>query len=86
MSEIFIIFTIGKRPCLHHLINLDIMFIPYDLVILLILSPFLLLLWIAARIVKLAVNLVLRLVKNTVKLIFRVLVVLLAHTRHYFDF
>lgn len=41
-----------KRPRLHHLLNLDIMFLPYDIVFLLILSPFLLLLWIADRIIR----------------------------------
>ena len=62
-----------KRPSLHHLLNLDIMFLPYDIVILLILSPFLLLLWIAGRIIRFAIKLAVRLVKYTLKLTFRLL-------------
>lgn len=60
------------------------MFIPYNIVILLILSPFLILIWVAAKIVKLAIKLVLRLVKNTVKLIFKLLGALFGHFRQLF--
>lgn len=70
-----------KRPYLHHLLNLDIMFLPYDIVILLILSPFLLLLWIAGRIIRFAVKLAVRLVKYALKLTFRLLVVLFGRIR-----
>ncbi len=49
------------------------MFLPYDIVILLILSPFLLLLWIAGRIIRFAIKLAVRLVKYTLKLTFRLL-------------
>lgn len=60
------------------------MFIPYNIVILLILSPFLILIWVAAKIVKLVVKLVLRLVKNIVKLIFKQLRALYGHLRQLF--
>lgn len=57
------------------------MFLPYDLVILLILSPFLLLLWIAGRIIRLVIKLAVRLVKYALKLTFRLLGVLFGRIR-----
>ncbi len=60
------------------------MFIPYNIVILLILSPFLILLWVAAKIIKLTSKLALRLVKNTVKLTFKLLGVLFGQVRQLF--
>lgn len=70
-----------KRPLLHHLINLDIMFLPYEIVILLILSPFLLLLWIAGKIIRFAIKLAVRLVKYTLKLTFRLLGIIFGRVR-----
>lgn len=60
------------------------MFIPYNIVILLILSPFLILIWVAAKIVKLTIKLALRLIKNAVKLTFKLLGVILGHVRQLF--
>ncbi len=60
------------------------MFLPYDIVILLILSPFLLLLWIAGRIIRLAIKLAVCLVKYALKLTFRLLGVLFGRVRRLF--
>ncbi len=60
------------------------MFIPYNIVILLILSPFLILIWVAAKIVKLTIKLALRLVKRAVKFIFKLLGVLFGQVRQLF--
>lgn len=60
------------------------MFIPYNIVILLILSPFLLVIWGAAKIVKLIIKLAMCLIKNAVKLTFKLLGVLLEQVRHLF--
>ncbi len=60
------------------------MFIPYNIVILLILSPFLILIWVAAKIVKLTIKLALRLVKYAFKLIFKLLGVFLGQVRQLF--
>ncbi|PWL58954.1 MAG: hypothetical protein DBY35_11435 [Bacteroidales bacterium] len=60
------------------------MFIPYNIVILLILSPFLILIWVAAKIVKLTFKLALRLIKNAVKLTFKHLGVFFGQVRQLF--
>ncbi len=60
------------------------MFIHYNIVILLILSPFLILIWVTTKIIKLTIKLALRLVKCAVKLIFKLLGVLFGQVRQLF--
>lgn len=60
------------------------MFIPYNIVVFLILSPFLLLIWVIVKMVKFIFRLALRLVKNAVKLTFKLLGVLFGQVRQLF--
>lgn len=60
------------------------MFIPYNIVVFLILSPFLLLMWVIVKMVKFIFRLALRLVKNAVKLTFKLLGVLFGQVRQLF--
>lgn len=60
------------------------MFIPYDIVILLILSPFLLLIWVAVKIVTWIIKLALLLIKYAVKLAFKLLGILFGRVKRLF--
>lgn len=70
-SQIFSNFTKGK-PQTDDKKTKD-MFIPFDIVVLLILSPFIILLWVVMKIVKLLVRLAFYIVKVALKLSMRLL-------------